>query len=225
MKFLEVRFRQPDWMLHPMQEFIRHGDVVVYEELRAWNLLPDEEIEYELFYVEVTDRDRYRAAVDDVASILEYDITPIDDNSLYAYARQQTRKEDLLFREAFATLELVVVPPIVYDDEAAMTMTIVGDGENLQTLLDGVPDEIACDVLEIGEYDSRYGTVATALTDRQREAIAAATDVGYYDVPRTGSVADVADVLGCAPSTASNHLQKAEATVIRRLANGRQDLR
>jgi hypothetical protein len=54
----------------------------------------------------------------------------------------------------------------------------------------------------------------TREADRQREAITAASEVGYYDVPRTGSVAEVADRLGCAKSTASNHLRKAEARLV-----------
>ncbi len=38
MKYLDVRIRQPDWMLHPMQEFIRYDDAVRYEELLTWNI-------------------------------------------------------------------------------------------------------------------------------------------------------------------------------------------
>lgn len=216
-KFLDVTFRQPDEMLHPMQAFIRYEDVVRYEELRTWNLLPEEPFEYELFYVVAPERDRYREQLDGVESVLEYDLTPIDDDSFYVYACQETRDDDRLFREAFAALELVVEPPIVYDAEAAMRMTLVGDGENLRTLLENVPEPIETGVHEIGEYDRREGAVAGALTDRQREAVAAAVECGYYEVPRTGSIEAVAGIMGCAPSTASNHLQKAESAVMTRL--------
>jgi len=44
-----------------------------------------------------------------------------------------------------------------------------------------------------------------------------AVEPGYYAVPRRASLADVADTLGCAGSTASNHLRKAETRVMRRL--------
>ena len=216
MKYLDVRFRQPDWMLHPMQEFIRYEDVVKYEELLTWNLLPEEAIEYELFYVEA-DRERYVSAVESVESIVEYNLTPIDDESFYVYACQQTREEDQLFRQAFADLHLLVVPPIVYDSEAAMNVTVVGAGEDLQTLVANVPEEIDVEVEEIGEYDRRHGTIAGELTDRQFEAVEAAAAVGYYEVPRTGLLADVAAELGCAESTASTLLRRAESAVMGRL--------
>lgn len=218
MKYLDVRFRQPDWMLHPMQEFIRSTDVVRHEELLTWNLLPGADVEYELFYVEA-DREPYEAAVESVPSIREYAITPIDDDSFYVYACQETREEETLFRQAFADLHLLVVPPVVYDDEAALNMTIVGDGTDLQALLENVPEEIAVEVREVGEYDRRHGTVAGALTDRQFEAVEVAADVGYYDVPRSGSLAAVADELGCAESTASTLLRRAESRVMRRLVD------
>jgi predicted DNA binding protein len=200
-----------------MQAFIREEDVVRYEELLAWNLLPDREVEYELFYVEVTDTDRYRAAVDSVASIRRYNLTRLDETAVYVYVCQETREADVAFRRAFADLDLVVVPPVVYDTEAAMRFTIVGEGPHLRQLLEDVPDDIDVTVEGVGEYDRRHGTLAADVTDRQQEAVAAAAAVGYYDVPRTGSLADVAAELGCAESTASNLLRRAEAGVMRRL--------
>jgi predicted DNA binding protein len=41
-----------------------------------------------------------------------------------------------------------------------------------------------------------------------------AFEAGYYDVPREASRDDVARCLGCAPSTASEHLRKAERRVV-----------
>lgn len=222
-KFLDVTFRQPDWMLHPMQELIRFEDIVVHDELRTWNLMPDREIEYELFYVEVTDRERYLETLETVESVVEYTVSPVaeDDRAFYVYVCQETREEDLLFREAFSALELVVVPPIIYDEDAAMRMTIVGAGESLQDLVGNVPSEIDTTVHQIGDYDRRQGTLAGILTDRQYEAIATAFDCGYYDVPKTGSLEDVSAELECAPSTASNHLQKAESAIIERIVTRR----
>lgn len=215
-KFLDVRFHQPDPLCHPMQVFIREEDVVRYEVLLTWNLLPEKPYEYELFYVRASDRERYREVIDAVESVRSYDLTPIDDRSFYVYVCQETRGADLQFRRAFEALELVVVPPIVFDREGTMRMTIVGDGTHLQELVDNVPPDVDAAVHEIGEFDRRHRTLAGSLTDRQHEALAAAVECGYYDVPRTGSVQDIAAVLECAPSTASDHLQKAESAVVRR---------
>ncbi|MFC4438971.1 MULTISPECIES: helix-turn-helix domain-containing protein [Natrialbaceae] len=217
MKYLDLWLSQPDWMLHPMQRFIRETEAVRYEELQAWNVdarAPD--LEYELFYVEA-DRGPYEAALERVDSVRWYDLTPVDDDAFYLYVCQETRDEDVRWREAFAALDLVVVPPIVYDATAAFSMTVVGTGENLQAMLDGLPDEIDVTVRTIGEYDRRHAPLVDDLTDRQLEAVAAAVDVGYFEVPREGGVDEVAAELGCASSTASTLLQKAQARVMRRL--------
>ncbi|ELZ02780.1 helix-turn-helix domain-containing protein [Natrialba asiatica] len=217
MKYLDVRLSQPDWMLHPMQRFIRDGEAVRYEELRAWNIAGAEGVEYELFYADA-DREPYEAALEQADSVRWYDLTPVDDDSFYLYLCQETREEDIRWREAFTTLNLVVVPPIVYDSTAAFAMTIVGTGENLQAMIDGLPDEIDVTVRQIGEYNRRYAPLTGDLTDRQLEAVATAADIGYFDVPRDAGVDDVAAELDCASSTAATLLQKAQSRVMRRLA-------
>lgn len=216
MKYVDVRFRLPDWMLHPMAAFIRNEDVVRYEELLAWNVRPGEELEYELFYVEA-DPGPYREAIDEVDSVVDYRIAPIDESSFHVWSCQRTRPETRAWRDAFADRRLVVVPPIRFDEEAAMSMTIVGEGEDVSTLLEDVPSELDVTVAEIGTYDRRGGTLAGALTDRQLDAVGAALRIGYYEVPRGGSLADVAAELGCAESTASVLLRRAERAVFSRL--------
>lgn len=59
-----------------------------------------------------------------------------------------------------------------------------------------------------------------ALTSRQREVVEAAHEAGYFDVPRTASVADVAETLGLDPSTVGEHLQRAQRNLVSRLLAG-----
>ncbi|QKY15416.1 helix-turn-helix domain-containing protein [Halorubrum sp. CBA1229] len=56
---------------------------------------------------------------------------------------------------------------------------------------------------------------ARLLTDRQRELLLAAVDLGYYDVPRRATLTEVADHVGIAKSTCSETLQRVQRTVIR----------
>ena len=219
MKYLDVRLRQPDAMLHPMQRFIREADVVRYEELLTWNVLPDRGIEYELFYVEA-DLEPYREQVESVESILEYTVWEVDGESFYVYACQETRDEEVAFRSAFADLGLVVVPPVVYDEDAVMGLTVVGDGDDLRAMLESIPDAIEAEVRELGDYDRRRPRVGGALSARQREAVTAAVELGYYAVPREASLADVAAALDCAESTASILLRRAEGAVMARVVGG-----
>jgi hypothetical protein len=52
------------------------------------------------------------------------------------------------------------------------------------------------------------------LTDKQAAALAAAIEIGYFDTPRRASSEDLAAKLGVSPSTAVEHLRKAEKKVL-----------
>ncbi|WP_248517740.1 helix-turn-helix domain-containing protein [Salinarchaeum laminariae] len=59
------------------------------------------------------------------------------------------------------------------------------------------------------------GTPATdALSDRQREALLTAFELGYFEVPRGATLADVAAKLGISAASASERLRRAQRTLI-----------
>lgn len=215
MKYLELSVEMPIWARHPMQEFCRGSDMMGPIELLTWNVTGEGE-EYALFYIE-GDLDAYRNRIEMVESVHDYNLTPIDDNSFYSYVVQQTREADQMWRQAFMSRNLVVIPPIVYNEDTRMTLTVVGDRNDLQALINDFPEEFELKVEHVGDYDHRHATIAAGLTDRQLEAIETAVDLGYYAVPREASLEAIANELGCAESTVSNHLRKAEAHVMCRL--------
>ena len=57
----------------------------------------------------------------------------------------------------------------------------------------------------------------SALTDRQLEVFRTAVESGYYEIPRRATHKEIADSLGCAPSTIDEHLRKAESRVLQSL--------
>ncbi|ELZ79436.1 Bacterio-opsin activator HTH domain-containing protein [Haloferax larsenii JCM 13917] len=216
MRYIDLRLSLPDWMLHPIQEFIRTEDVVRYEEMLTWRVRPDEGIEYALYYIEA-ELAPYRRAVREIETVIDCRITPIDDDSAYVWACEETRPETRAWREAFADRQLIVVPPVRFDDTAAMEMTIVGDGSDIRDLLETMPTDVDVTVNEIGTYDRRGGTLAGTLTDRQLAAASTALELGYYEVPREATLADVAAELECAESTTSELLRRAERDVLSRV--------
>ena len=60
-------------------------------------------------------------------------------------------------------------------------------------------------------------TPLDALTDRQHEVLDVAYELGYYDVPRKSSTAEVAADLGVDDSTVAEHLQRAEHNLLESL--------
>lgn len=116
-------------------------------------------------------------------------------------------------RQARTRPGLVVRKPIVYRD-GAMSFRVVGDPTTLQAAIEASPDAMEVQLDEIETYRGAFERPAATLSDRQREAVEAAIELGYYDRPRGATHEDVADELDCAPPTASEHLQKAEATLV-----------
>jgi hypothetical protein len=213
MRYCEIHVRLPDALLHPMQAFIRHEDAVTYEEMVTWSVRPARDVEYALYYVE-GDIEAYREAVGAVETVLACEITAIDERSAHVWVCEETRPETRAWRQAFAGQHLVVVPPICFDSDAGMDLTLVGDGEDIQTVLADIPDAVDVTVRRVGRYDRRGGTTAAVLSDRQLDALGHALAIGYYELPREGTLRDVADALDCAESTASELLRRAERSVL-----------
>lgn len=116
--------------------------------------------------------------------------------------------------ETVARERLVVLPPVVYGD-GGVTARLVGAAETITDIVETLPDAVDLEVHEVGERRLAASSIAAVLSDRQREAVLAALDLGYYDQPRQATHEDVAEALDCAPSTASEHLHKAEAKLVR----------
>ena len=95
-----------------------------------------------------------------------------------------------------------------------MSISLFGTDDELRTAVREVPDPVDVEVVRVGRLDSAAPAAGTGLTDRQRAAVDVALELGYYDVLRTASHEDVADALDCAPSTAAEHLRKAESRLL-----------
>lgn len=60
----------------------------------------------------------------------------------------------------------------------------------------------------------------TLLTDRQREAVVTAYEMGYFDIPRSSTHAEVADSLGISPPSLSERLRRAYSRLIEGFLKG-----
>lgn len=100
----------------------------------------------------------------------------------------------------------------VRDDQVRVTM--IGEtNEVLQQALDDVPDALEVTIERIGAYPAEEGDITSVLTDRQREILDVATELGYYEVPRQATHEDIAERVDLDPGTVTEHMQKIEARV------------
>lgn len=210
MQSVDLTLTLPESMQLPTPDYEGY---VVREEVLSWRILPREGVVCFLSLI-VGDRDRCREVAEGVDVVRRFDVAPIDDDRFYGYAEMALRDADASLMEPFDDRGLVVVPPIVYEDSATVRVTALGTDESLTGLLDGFPDGVEIDVDRVGDHDRLSGSLAGRLTRRQFEALDVAREAGYYDVPRSGSLAIVAEKLGCSESAASTLLRHAEARLV-----------
>lgn len=216
MKYLQLTIREPPERRNPMHSFVMEHDDTSLAQLWNWNTTAAD-VDVLLFRV-VGPRDPYTAALDEAEFVSEYATTRLDDTSFYVYLEHETRDEDQAFRDPFLTQQVLPVPPIEFTETGEVRMELIGRPEDIQTVIDDFPPAFTIQVTQITAYKRGFSISPSLLTDRQHEVLSVAVDRGYYDVPRTATVEDLAAELDCAASTVSLHLQKAHARLARKVA-------
>lgn len=127
----------------------------------------------------------------------------------------------IMFPEFDEDVQLTHNPGISSDDisvdEQGMDVALVGSQEDIAREI-GEYAEAGMNVLlqRIGDYNGPRSTL-DALTERQREILETAYELGYFDVPRRVSTAEIADEIDLDPSTVAEHLQRAERNLVSNL--------
>ncbi len=209
-RYVHVQFRFPPEFRHPMHAYLDEGEGW-RSELLTWRRLPDRTL-VTLFRV-TAPREPYLDRLRAIDPIDRFETAPGDDG-FYLKAHERLGGPLESFLAAFTDTDFLSVPPVVYRSGGRLSFGVVGPPGQLRGALESVPDPIDADIDRLGPYAGGRRLAGVDLTDRQREALRAARRVGYYDVPRTGAVADVAAELDCSSSTAGAHLRKAEAALV-----------
>lgn len=197
--------------IHPMYDLWVNAPFVERATALQWNFTGDA---LGILHYAVGDADAFEAAVEDVPEVLGYDVERVGDDAFYVYVRDATT--DAL-GDLFGPITsggLIVVPPIRYHEDGTVTVSLFGPETEIQTAIESIPDLVDVTVEGVSGLKTTVATVETLLTERQREAVGAAVELGYYEIPRESSHADVAAAIDCAPSTAAEHLRKAEARLV-----------
>ncbi|MFC7325826.1 helix-turn-helix domain-containing protein [Halorubrum rutilum] len=202
-----VALEIPAEHLHPMHRFVCESPAVDRETI----LERDAGGEMTTLLLHVAgDRQRYERTIDEVARVEEW-TTTVAEEGFYVYVRTRLRARERRYREALDRDAVLVVPPVELRSDRTVRQTMVGPGDALSAAIEALPGGVDVEVLRTGTYDRSRGV---RVSDRQREALAAAWDAGYYEIPREGDIEAVAGALDCATSTASDLLRRAERRVV-----------
>lgn len=162
------------------------------------------------------DREAVQAAVADDEELVTAAIAPAGPDRFYLLAVVDLEAGPMAARVAdLATTDgMVVLKPVIYAD-GAVDARIVGEAEAVGAVVELMPSFVDVEVRSVGFGAGGLESAESTLSPRQREAVEAALTLGYYETPRRATHEDVADRLECAPSTASDHLRRAEAKLVR----------
>jgi predicted DNA binding protein len=156
----------------------------------------------------------YRDAIQNISSVIEFAIAPCSDRSFYLYVREQVTQSDRELIESFSQPGLILAPPIEYRSDKTIRMVVIGPTDAIQSAADTVAEITDVEVERIGGFPSSRLDSRVGVTQRQFDAVTAAVDCGYYEVPKEGSIDDVADRLDCSTGTAGELLRRAEHEVM-----------
>ena len=212
MKQVTFTARYPAELAHPMHQALMDSERLSRAELLMWG--PTETVTTLFWY------DGPKAAVEDLLAAVE----SIERSALvaaadgtYGFLAQREYELAASVLDLVAEAQLVFLPPVTFFDSGRVRFQAVGEQIALSEFYAGLSEVIETGIERVRPFHRGSvgrGESSGRLTDRQREALEAAVEVGYYEVPRTGDTAAVAAALDCEPSTAGELLRKAEAAVV-----------
>jgi hypothetical protein len=222
MRYLHVRLTGESAMLHPLVPTLTDPAVFRDAKMIDWSPSFDPPRATVLLYLE-GDLAHFGSVLADTDLVREYDVTTVHGDRGYAYVHSDAHPTEWRFFETvLAADRLVAAFPIQYHHDGSLSISVVGPAADLQAAVDATPPGVETAIEQVGEYDLGRPPIPPGLSPRQHEALEAALERGYYDVPRNASREEIADALDCAPSTASEHLRKAERHVVRSYLNYRR---
>ncbi len=152
-------------------------------------------------------------------SVLEHELLEKDKNGFATYfvsrrsptGRRPARRLSAVIGGGYLS------SPFEFKD-GRLKIALLGNHKQLRTLFADLDKaHLHCRVLSL--MDARYSPSSplSGLTEKQREVLTKAHQLGYYDVPRRIGSRELSRELGLSRSTLSAHVRKAERRLITRL--------
>ncbi|EMA65004.1 Bacterio-opsin activator HTH domain protein [Halorubrum kocurii JCM 14978] len=207
MKRVQFSAAYPERLVHPLHRRVIEPGPVARAELLTWSPTADATT---LLWCDA-DPAATRSVVRAVDSLVDSELVE-DGAGTYAFLRQDGYEFAPAVLDAIAAAGVVFLPPVVFSASGDVRFEAVGEAAALGAFHEALGDLADVTIERAQEFERTASP--SRLTDRQRAALEAAVEAGYYEVPRDGTTADVAAALDCSTSTAGELVRKAEAAVI-----------
>lgn len=146
-----------------------------------------------------------------------HEVMPSEGETFHLFTRFRLADPTETMLELADVHGLLLETPFRFTDDGALELTLAGRETDMQ---DAVPaaldaaEDVDVALEEVRDYVPEEDRVAAALTAKQRAVVETAVERGYYATPRAVTHREIADDVGCSPSTAGEHLQKAENKIV-----------
>lgn len=157
--------------------------------------------------------DQLEAALADAPDVVSYAVSRAGP-AVFVRARTVVDEVSRRLLEIPGRHGIVVETPMEYTTDGDVRVVAVSELATFRDAVDDLPETVGVRIELTGDYTPGTRRVAAQLTERQRETVRTAMELGYYEEPRQGTYEDVADEMGIAPETVGEHLRKAEATLV-----------
>lgn len=207
MKRIQFSITYPERFVHPFQRRIMDGTPITRAELLMWSPTAEPTT---LLWCD-GDREATEAAIAGIDSLLVSHVVE-DVDGTYTFLQQADYEFSTALLETISESAVIFLPPVVFRETGEVRFEAVGDSASLSAFHEDLSEFGDLTIEQVRAFERAHSP--SRLTDRQQAALDAAVSVGYYEVPREGTIADVAAALDCARSTAGELVRKAEAAVL-----------
>jgi predicted DNA binding protein len=212
MKAAEICLRPPQGAFPGVDSTLADTDGVCRERVLQFDWLEDGGLLL-LYEVSAAESAAVTGALDSDESVRRYELVDRSAETLclFIHADRSDLFADLL--DVVEEYALLFRGPYEWT-EAGLNVTLAGEDAALREVHDRVTDRFEVTIGWIGPYTPAEPGPLAKLTTRQREALATAYDLGFYETPRDASYEDLAAALECVPSAANDLLRRSEASLV-----------
>ncbi|WP_313691765.1 helix-turn-helix domain-containing protein [Halorarum halobium] len=193
---------------------------LAYRAIHRMELLDDDTVA--MFAEGRGDVEGLRQVLSEAPEVYEFSISG-DDAGFFAYTRYVADDLTRMLMQGRRESSYLIDMPVEYTDEGGLRVTYIGTEAAFADVLSEQPDGVRVDVERTGPYNPGPRHVVSRLTERQREVLEAAVDLGYYREPREATHNEIAAATGLSETTVGEHLRKIEAAVFSSLRVGATD--
>ena len=218
MRYFKLHLTPPKGAFHPVDRVMAEQADVQREALLHLNLLQDGT--GVALYLLRGDADGLEAALASQPGALSYDVFNVNREvfNVHLHFEPDSPATDLL--RIAEEYKLLIDPPLEFTRNGGLLISVAGSQEAIRHAAADLPDECGRVSLErMGQYDPERDSFVEVLTERQRDVLATAVELGYYSTPRAVTHEDIAEELDCSAGTVGEHLRKVEAKVLAELGS------